>query len=98
MASMCTIETMSEEQRASYQGNLDKEWREWRNMVRGMMRQLKPMLARWDRVEELLRKLRKMSGRLGMWEDCEKDEVVEGGVVSSISWRNGASALGRDGG
>jgi hypothetical protein len=78
MASMCTIETMSEEKRASYPGNLEKDWREWRNMARAMMRQPKPMLARWDRVEELLRKLRKTRGRLERWEDCEEEEGKEG--------------------
>jgi hypothetical protein len=47
-------------------------------MARAMMRQLKLMLARWDRVEELLRKLRKTRGRLERWEDCEEEEVLEG--------------------
>jgi hypothetical protein len=62
-------------------------------MARAMMRQLKPMLARWDRVEELLRKLRKTRGRLERWEDCE-EEVLEGkewylpfpGVMEHLPW------------
>jgi hypothetical protein len=100
MTSMCTIETVSEEQGASYPGNLKKEWREWRewrNMARATMRQLKPMLARWDRVDELLRKLRKTRGRLERWEDSGEDEVVEGREwYFPFSWRDATSALGRD--
>ena len=43
-----------------------------------MMRQLKVMLFRWDRVFELLHRMKKMRNRLDRWEHREDDEVVGG--------------------
>jgi hypothetical protein len=67
MAGMCTTETMSDEGKTNYPGNLERDLKDWRNVSRATMRQLKVMLARWDQVGELLRKLRKMRVKLEIW-------------------------------
>jgi hypothetical protein len=93
VASVCTmdVETIREKGRA----DLEKEVREWRNVARVMLRRLKVMLAREDKVGELLRKLRRMRARLERFEGKVEAEVVEGrewylpfpGVTEHLVWK-----------